>query len=160
VVISLSDWVDGGLFEDLQRLIAQTSADSKPSPEIDAILADPRLVQGMVLRIGLAGLLSVPFWFAPALVHWGGQSVGQALFTSTLALWRTRGAFTAYMLGWVGALLAVALAVVLVGLVTGARSALGLLTMPIGLIFTAAFYISLWPSFTDTFGAPEATIEA
>ena len=46
----------------------------------------------------------------------------------------------------------------LVGVVTGARAALGLLTMPIGLVFTAAFYISLWPSFTDSFGDPEATI--
>ena len=112
----------------------------------------------MVVRIGLATLLSVPFWFAPALVHWGGQGVGQALFTSTLAVWRTRGGFTVYMLGWVGAMLAVALAVALVGVVTGARSALGLLTMPIGLVFTAAFYLSLWPSFTDIFGEPEATI--
>jgi hypothetical protein len=159
VVISLADWVDNGLFEELQRLIAQTSGDSKPSPEVDAILANPRLVQGMLVRIGLAGLLAVPFWHAPALVHWGGQSAPQALFTSALALWRTRGAFMTYLLGWAGAMLAVALAVTLVGLVTGARQALGLLTMPIGLIFSATFYLSLWFSFTDTFGEPEPGTE-
>ena len=157
-VIGLADWVDGGLFDDLQRLIAQTSGDGKPSPELDAVLADPRLLNGMLVRVGLAGLLAVPFWHAPALVHWGGQGVRQALFTSTLALWRTRGAFTVYLLGWSGAMLAVALVVTLVGLATGARQALGLLTMPIGLVFSASFYVSLWFSFTDTFGEPEATI--
>ena len=157
-VISLSDWVDGGLFEDLQRLIAQTSADSKPSPEIDAILADPRLAQGMLVRVGLAGLLSVPFWYAPALVHWGGQGARQAMFTSTLALWRTRGALTVYMLGWLGAMLAAAAVVMGIGLVTGARSALGLLTMPVGLVLSATFYVSLWFSFADTFGQPDAKI--
>ena len=158
VVIALADWVDGGLFEDLQRLIAQASADGKPSPELDAILADPRLAQGMLVRVGLAGLLSVPFWHAPALVYWGGQGVVQALFSSTLALWRTRGAFTVYMLGWAGLMVGVALAVMAVGLLTGARQALGWLTMPVGLVFSAAFYVSLWFSFSDTFGEPEATI--
>jgi hypothetical protein len=157
-VIGLADWVDGGLFEDLQRLIAQTSGDGKPSPELEAVLADPRLLNGMLVRVGLAGLLAVPFWHAPALVHWGGQGVRQALFTSTLALWRTRGAFTVYLLGWSAAMLAVALAVTLIGLATGARQALGLLTMPIGLVFSASFYVSLWFSFTDTFGEPDPTI--
>ena len=157
-VIGLSDWVDGGLFEDLQRLIAQTGADGKPSPEVDAILADPRLAQGMLVRVGLAGLLSVPFWYAPALVHWGGQGAGQAMFTSTLALWRTRGALSVYMLGWLGAMLAAAGLVMTLGLLTGARSALGWLTMPVGLILSAVFYISLWFSFTDTFGQPDTKI--
>ena len=156
-VITLADGVDDGLFDELQRLMAQTS-DTKAAARIDAILADPRLLQGMLLRFGLAGLLAAPFWHAPALVHWGGQGVVQALFTSTLALWRTRGAFTVYLLGWAGLMLSVALAVALIALVTGARQVLGLLTMPIGLAFSAAFYVSLWFSFTDTFGEPDATI--
>ena len=154
-VIALADWVDGGLFEKLQRLISQTGADGKPSPQLDAVLADPRLVQGMLVRVGLAGLLSVPFWHAPALVHWGGQGLVQAMFTSTLALWRTRAAFAVYLLGWAGLMTAVALLVMVVGMLTGARQALGLLTMPIGLVFSTVFYVSLWFSFTDTFGEPE-----
>jgi len=159
VVITLADWVDGGLFEALQRELAQGGADNKSTAAVDAILADPRLAEGMLVRIGLAGLLSVPFWHAPALVHWGQQGALQALFSSTVALWRTRGAFTVYMLGWAGLMLAVALAVMLVGMVTGARQALGLLTMPIGLMFSAAFYVSLWFSFADTFGASDTLAE-
>ena len=158
-VITLADWVDAGQFDALQRLLAQAGSDKKTQAAIDAVLADPRLAQGMLVRAGLAGLISVPFWHAPALVHWGGQGALQALFSSTVALWRTRGALSVYMLGWAGLMLSVALAVVLLGLLTGARQALGVLTMPIGLVFSAAFYASLWSSFTDTFGQPDTTIE-
>jgi len=154
-VITLADWVDGGTFEALQREIAQGGGD-KPSTSIEVLLADPRLAEGMLVRLGLAGLLSVPFWHAPALVHWGQQGALQALFSSTLALWRTRGALTVYMLGWAGLMVGVALVVMLVAMATGARQALGLLTMPIGLVFSAAFYVSLWFSFADTFGASDS----
>jgi len=153
VVITTADWVDGGLFEALQREMAE--AGGTASPELEAILADPRLMQGMLVRVGLAGLLSVPFWHAPALVHWGGQGALQALFSSTIALWRTRGAFTLYMLGWAGAMLAVAGVVALVGSLMGLRQVVGILTLPIGLVFSAAFYVSLWFSFSDTFGAAD-----
>ncbi|MES2714472.1 MAG: BPSS1780 family membrane protein [Pseudomonadota bacterium] len=153
LVITLSDWVDGGTFEALQREMAAASGDGKPSPALDAILADPRLVNGMLVRVGLAGLLSVPFWHAPALVHWGGQGAVQALFSSTVALWRTRGAFTLYMLGWAGVMVAAGALFSLLAAVTGASQLLGLMTLPLGLAFSAAFYVSLWFSFDDTFGA-------
>ena len=158
LVITLADAVDAGMFEELQRLMAQTS-DAKTAARIEAIVAAPELLQGMLVRFGLAGLLAVPFWHASALVHWGGQGVVQALFTSSLALWRTRGAFSVYLLGWAGLMLAVALAVAMIALTTGARQVLGVLTMPIGLVFSAAFYVSLWFSFTDTFGEPANTIK-
>ena len=157
LVITLADWVDDGMFEELQRLMAQGS-DPKASARLEAILAAPQLLQGMLVRFGLAGLLAVPFWHAPALVHWGGQGLGQALFTSSLALWRTRTAFSVYLLGWAGLMLGVALAVALIAMLTGARQVLGLLTMPIGLVFSAAFYVSLWFSFKDTFGEPAPSI--
>ena len=152
-VITTADWVDAGLFEALQREMAASGGAGTASPALQAILADPRLLQGMLVRIGLAGLLSVPFWHAPALVHWGGQSARQALFSSSLALWRTRGAFALYMLGWGGLMVAVGVLFSLVAAITGANQMLGLMTLPIGLVFSAAFYASLWFSFDDTFGA-------
>jgi hypothetical protein len=157
VVITLAEWVDGGAFEALQREMAAAGGDGKPTPALDAILADPRLVQGMLVRVGLAGLLSVPFWHAPALVHWGGQGALQALFSSTLALWRTRGAFVLYLLGWAGVMVVVGAVFSLVAAVTGAGQLLGLMTLPIGLAFSAAFYASLWFSFADTFGGSPDT---
>lgn len=157
LVITLADLVDGGTFEALQREMAAAGAEGKPSPALDAVLADPRLVQGMLVRLGLAGLLSVPFWHAPALVHWGGQSALQALFSSTLALWRTRGAFTLYLLGWLGAMVVTGVVFSVVAAITGANQLLGLMTLPIGLAFSAAFYASLWFSFDDSFRASDTS---
>ena len=156
LVITLSDWIDGGTFETLQREMAAAGADGKPSPALEAVLADPRLANGMLVRLGLAGLLSVPFWHAPALVHWGGQGAVQALFSSTVALWRTRGAFSVYLLGWLAVMLVAGGVFVLLSTVTGVRQLLGLMTLPLGLAFSAAFYVSLWFSFDDTFGASAA----
>jgi len=153
VVITLSDWVDGGTFDALQRELAAASGSGKPAPAVDALLGDPRLAQGMLVRLGLAGLVSVPFWHAPALVHWGGQGALQALFSSTVAVWRTRGAVVLYMLGWAGVMVTAGALLSLLAAVTGASQLLGLLTLPLGLAFSAAFYVSLWFGFDDTFGA-------
>ena len=45
-------------------------------------------------------MLAVPFWHAPALVYWDHHGCAKALFSSTLACWRNRGAFTVYSLVW------------------------------------------------------------
>ena len=67
----------------------------------------------------LGALLSVPFWHAPALVHWGGQGVAQALFSSTLALWRNKAAFALNGLLWFAAFMTMS------GIVTLLFTALG-----------------------------------
>jgi hypothetical protein len=153
-VIFFADWVDGGSFEQLQRALAQSSPGAD---EVARLLTDPRLVWGMVVRLGLASALSVPYWYAPALVHWGGQGALQALFSSTLAVWRTRGAFTLYFAGWSLVALGVSAAVMLLAAVTGLRQTVGVLTMPLGLAVSAAFYVSLWFGFADSFAPDEAS---
>jgi hypothetical protein len=103
----------------------------------------------------LAALLSVPFWHALALVQWGRQTAAQALFSSTLALWRAKTAFLVYGLGWLGM---VVLASLLAGIGVGLLTALlgsPTFAMAFGaLVFvaiSAAFYISLWFMFNDSF---------
>jgi len=81
----------------------------------------------------------------------------QALFTSTIALWRTRGAFAVYLLGWLGLMMAAAAMFWLLSIATGARQVLGVLTLPLGLAFSSAIYVSLWFSFADTFLATDAS---
>ena len=148
-VIELAEWIDEGLFTQLQRAMADTA--TKPA-DINRLLTDPRLVNGMLARFGLATLLSVPFWHAPALIHWGEQSVSQALFSSTLALWRARAAFAVYGLGWTALALVVGLLVTVLARLLGDLRLLSLLITPLGLIISAAFYVSLWFSFADSFG--------
>jgi len=160
LINSLADWLDAGQFEALHRELAQAGADGKPSPALGAILADPRLLEGLLARLGLTALVSVPFWHAPALVHFGGQGALQALFSSTVALWRTRAAFVLYLLGWLGLMVAAAAVFWLLSVATGARQVLGVLTLPLGLAFSSAIYVSLWFGFADTFVAPERSVTA
>ena len=156
VVMLLSDWIDGGRFDRLQRLFAQGGSGA----EIEALLADPRLASGAAFRFGAIALMSVPFWHAPALVHWGGQGWGQALFSSTLAVWRAKGAFVVYIVSWVAM-------IALFGAVTAALSALlsarefaGILLLPSVLIFSTVFYVSLLFTFRDSFGGSTAEVAA
>ena len=140
LIMTFSEWIDGGAFDRLQVLMAKGD---EARAEMEALLADPRLMWGLVTRFGLAACLSVPFWHAPALVHWQGQSVGQALFSSTLAMWRCKGAFLMYSLAWVGV---IAIFGALVGLLFSlfdARQLAGVIAMPAGLMFSTVFYVSL-----------------
>jgi hypothetical protein len=152
-IVALSEAVDGGAFTRLQELIATQDDTEATRAELEALLGDDRLKWGLLVRFGLSALLAIPFWYAPALVHWGGQGALQSLFSSTLACWRTRGALLSYALGWV-ALVAVFSVVVgvLFGLL-GARQVAGLLALPAGLVFTCVFYTSLYFTFDDTFGS-------
>lgn len=156
LIIWLSDSIDGGRFERLQALMASgQGTDAATDAEMQNLLADPALINGLLVRFGLAGLLAVPFWHAPALVWWGGQGVAQSLFSSTLAVWRTKGAFLMYSVAWALVVGAFGIVTATVFSLLGARQLVGVAAMPAALMFTVAFYVSLYFSFVDTFGAPE-----
>jgi hypothetical protein len=141
--------VDEGLFEQWQ--VAMATPGTTPEA-VQALLTDPRLAQGMLVRVLAATLMSVPFWHAPALVHWGHQGAGQALFSSTMALWRAKGAFTMYGLGWAMLSLVVGLLATVAVLLLGSGQLVSVLIMPAGMVLSAVFYVSLWFSFADSFG--------
>jgi hypothetical protein len=152
-VLTLSEWIDGGAFERLQDLLAKGES---AQPEIEALLADPRLTWGLVSRFGLASLLSVPFWHAPALVHWGGQGAWQGLFSSTLAIWRSKGAYAMYALAWSALVGLFGVAAALLFGLLGQRQMAGVLALPAGLFFSTVFYVSLIFTFDDCFGSAGA----
>ncbi len=157
VVLLVADAVSDHAWGRLQELIAKGGEAAQA--EIDALLAEPRVTVGTALALVLGAALSVPFWHAPALVHWGGQTAGQALFSSALAVWRCKGAFTMYVLGWAGLILMFGLATAMVLGLLGMAQLAGLMGIPAGLVFSAVFYISLLFTFNDSFGnaAPAAT---
>ena len=148
LVMLISDAVDGGKFERLQRLMGE----SKQAAEVERLLRDPQLFWGVVTRFGLIALLSVPFWHASALVHWGGQGPAQALFSSTLAVWRSRGAFAVYLLSWLGIIVVFGITTALLAGLFSAREMVGMLLLPSVLIFSTVFYVSLLFTFNDSFG--------
>lgn len=119
---------------------------------------DPRLQSGLVWIGGATVLLSVPFWYAPALVHWAGHSAGQSLFSSVVAVWRNLGAFVVYALANAAAVLLVAVAAsLLVGLLGVASQQTAFAVMvPVAFVMMAAFYASLYFTYADVFGPPGA----
>ncbi len=145
----LCDLVSDGAFTRAMDLMRQVDP---PQAEMQALLADRGLLTGTLVGTTLLSALSVPFWHAPALVHWGAQSVGQALFSSTLAVWRSRGAFLVYMLVWFGLVATVGLASALLFGLLGLGQLGSMVALPAGLFFSTLFYVSLIFTFNDSFG--------
>jgi hypothetical protein len=153
LIMAVSDAADGGKFAALQDAM---SRGSEGATTVGALMGDGQLAFGLAVRLGLAVLLAVPFWHAPALVHWGGQGVLQSLFSSTVAVWRNRGAFLMYGVGWGLALAGFATAGNLLALMLGAPQVISLVMMPAALMMTTVFYASLYFTFVDSFGRRDA----
>jgi hypothetical protein len=154
-VMLLSDLVDGGAFEALMDALPGTQT----SPETVAEkIGAPGLAFGMLLRFGLAGLLAVPFWHAPALVYWDNHGCAKALFSSTLACWRNRGAFTVYSLVWFALISTFGILGTVVSTMVGQPQLLAVAAVPVSLIFSTVFYVSLYFTFADCFVAAESEV--
>lgn len=147
---AFSGWL-GGEASDAARVALEGG---KASPEsVDAILGSRQWLGGMGVLLGIAALLAIPFWHAPALAYWGGQGFAQALFSSTLACWRARGAFLVFSLAWLAVIGLFGLFISLVFTVLGSRELIGVATLPAGLMFSTVFYASLYFTFADSFAS-------
>lgn len=159
LVLLVSDAIDGGKLNELQELMAAGRDDARTREDLQRLLADPQLLGGLYARVGLTALISIPFWHAPALVWWGQQSAAQALFSSTLAIWRSKGAFVSFVAAWVSLLGVSGLGLGLVLQALGLSGLMGMLAMPLGLTLSVIFYASLYFMFVQTFGTGEAGSE-
>jgi len=144
----ISSVVDGGA---LATVMDAIPADQNTPDVMAARLATPGLLSGLALRLGLTGLLAVPFWHAPALVFWDGQRCAQALFSSTLACWRNRGAFVVYTLTWFALVMGFGMLASLLFAAIGGAQMFAVAAVPISLMITTVFYASLYFTFADSF---------
>jgi len=138
--------IDGGAMGRFEAAMAA----GRPPEELLPLATDSRLQAAwLVLFTGVA-IISVPFWYAPALVHWGGMSAAKAAFFSTVACWRNKGALALYSLAWAGivALLALFITTLMAAL---ASPQMMFLMSPATLMVSAAFYASLFFTFADCF---------
>lgn len=154
LIIEFGVWLGGAELVEALKPLGRSERDARVLMEVIGHPAVGRLANTIW---ALAALVSVPYWHALALVHWGGQTAGQALFSSTLALWRTKGAFLVFGLGWLGTVMLASLVVSLLVAVLGAALGSPPLAMALGatifVALSAAFYVSLWFMFDDSFGA-------
>ncbi len=154
LVFWLGNHVDGGALEGFW----QTAWSKDATPELlESRWADPSLQNGLLCRLVLLGLLALPFWHAPALTHWGGQSAGRALFFSCLACWRNKAAFVSYGLTWIGLGAALGLFAGMLTLIFEQSVAVNVAVMAASLVTMTAFFVSLWFTFDDCFTDDDAS---
>ena len=157
-VVSALYLVDLASGDALTRLAELMRKPDRTPAEVEAALAGRSVAAAALGLTFLVTALTVPFWHAPALVHWAGQGAWQALFSSAVAVWRSRGAFLVYGLTWFA--MAAAFSVVS-GMVFGLLG-LGQLASEVaiaaGLFFSTLFYVSLIFSFNDSFGSQAGTL--
>jgi hypothetical protein len=139
-----------------ERLAQLYTSKTPVSPEdARAVIGDPRLQGGLLLQALLLSLLSIPFWHAPALVLWGEQGLAQSLFSSTVALWRTKAAFSVYALVWLALVLSLSMVASLLFALIGLPQLAPAAGIPIALMCMAAFYVTLYFTFVDSFQPDE-----
>lgn len=158
VIMTLADLVDGGgpeLLVDAPMPPASgaSGAGASASPDAAALAAAPQALLGLMVRLGLAGLLAVPFWHAPALVHWHGHGAAKALFSSTVACWRNRGAFLVYSAVWLGWVIGLGMLSGLLLAMLGRPQLLVSATLPLSAMIATVYYASLYFTFADCFKA-------
>ena len=143
----LADSIDGGEARRWAEKLMTPRTDGQ-MPEVPPLSALGAAVL-LFKSFGVA-LVSIPLWHAPALVHWGRQGVAQAMFSSVVAIWRTRAAFSMFVLGWVTVALGFGMLIVVLAAALGA-AAVSLAAFICLVALTATFYVSIWFGFVDTF---------
>jgi hypothetical protein len=156
-ILLLCDAISDNALNRLQRLAAKAGA--KPQDIYD-VLMEPGVFWATTFGTLSGTLLSVLFWHAPALVHWGGQGVGQSIFSSALAVWRSKGAFTVYSLAWMMLILFFGVATAFLFDALGIPQMATSVAMPAALMFSTVFYISVLFTFNDSFSGVAAAAQA
>lgn len=140
--------IGGDAFNALQDAVAAGTTDPHV---LGPLLLAPELQTSIWLMLTGLSMLAVPFWHAPALVHWAAQGVAQSLFSSTLAVWRNKAALALFILTWGATVMAFLIAAQLVFALLGMPQLVVVATMPGLLLFATVYYVSLYFSFTDSF---------
>lgn len=117
----------------------------------EKLSSDPAVHRGLLTFAVLVGLLSVPYWHAMALVHWGGHTMAKALFFSVVGMWRARWAFLLYGVGSAVGLSVAGMVCGAVLLLIGKPQWATPFFMSLSLIFVTVMLASVFFTFVDTF---------
>jgi hypothetical protein len=138
-VLALTMLADGGT---LFRIATGAIAADDPA------MGERGLVFAAVVFLLLYTPVQMAMWYAPVFVAWHRLSPVQALFYSLVGVWRNKGAFTLYAIGWFCVAVALSIAVQLIKpMLPG--NLMALLLSPLSLIMLSALYCSFWPSYRD-----------
>ncbi|MFN7695651.1 MAG: BPSS1780 family membrane protein [Burkholderiales bacterium] len=156
LLMLLAHAVDGGALDQLQDAMAAAGKGGEESSRaaeaaMQAAISDPAFLWGVAFRLIGATLISIPFWHAPALVHWGGHGPLKALFSSVMGIWTNRAAFVVNGLVWIAVLLAASMVLAILMMLLGVPAIGSALLMPFVLLMSTVFYCGLYFTFVDCF---------
>lgn len=148
------DWLIGRMVMPPDGAASATAAASAASAASDVVVAAPASDRGqfvLVLKMLVVALCSIPLWHAPALVHWGRQGAAKAMFASVVALWRTRAAFSVFLVGWFTVTFIASTLLELLDVAFQGSAVIFVFALLASLALSAVFYVTLWFGFVDTF---------
>ena len=147
VLALCADAMDGG--ETRRWLLAAMTVPPDGKPPVMVPMSATTESSIRFVMLGLT-VVSIPLWYAPALVHWGRQGVAHALFSSVVAIWRTKGAFCAFVAGWLVVGFLFDAIVQVLGALLGPE-AVSLAALTGQMMLSIMYFASMWFGFTDTF---------
>ncbi len=150
LIFWLGNRFDGGALEAFWTTAWSTGI----TPEaLESKWTDPDLQNGLLFRLALLGLLSLPFWHAPALALWGGHGAVKALFFSCVACWRNKAAFAVYGTTWFSLSVVLGLIASILSVMLDQSLAVNVAFMAASFILVTAFFASLYFTYADCFTA-------
>ena len=148
LVLAISATVDGGKFAHLYLIGGSMTPETLQEPDFES---------AVLLAMALYMPLSLLFWHAPALVYWHGVTPAKSLFFSLVACMRNFWAFTVYSLVWLGAFLAMGLAVAVIAALLDSPEVVSGIMFPLAMLMAAMFFTSIYFTFRACFdGSDEA----
>ena len=133
-------------FIDFQQLIPMLTEQKEPSI---------REVKELYFSMGIGVFLYIPIamlmWFAPILVAWEQMSVGQALFSSWIACWTNKAAFSYYLAIWGVFVVAIPFFIEAILDSFGARAAIPFLIPPYSMAALTVMYCSFFATWKACF---------
>jgi hypothetical protein len=146
-MIWISNLIDGGKF-----LSLVTGRIELGTPEqAQTQLADPMILVAMLVFMLLYLIISVIFWHAPALVHWGGVTPVKSLFFSSIAILRNSRPFLLYGFMWTLISMGVTMTVFFLVIVTQSPTVFRVCLFAGTLFLGTTFFTSVWFTFKDSF---------
>lgn len=149
LALALAALFDGGAL--MQLAVGNLEeAESAALDEVDLWLAAATFVTAY-LPVQMA------MWYAPLFVAWHRVPPVKSLFFSLLAVWRNRGAFLVYGIGWFAIAFAGSLVVRAVQGAFGSHPlAMSMILSPLSLALITVIYCSFWPTYREPVSDPAA----
>ncbi len=118
-------------------------------PEIGAHVP-PEVAQAALLFLVLYATTQIALWYAPLFAGLHKTTPVKALIFSVIAVWRNKGAFLVFSIGWFGVVIGISLAASLLAQLLPGQLGTILIIVPLSILLLAALYCSIWLTYRDT----------